>query len=215
MPITRFFNLLRSVFSVLVPFGSRRSSLFLATLIAPFTALAAPADAANPPRPPFREGKADYHDKELALNYAWGGPAGLDFALISPLSLGVSVDHIFQPQSWAYRTTLKLVDEEEAGIGIAATGALTSIRENIACQTDNLPVWGWQAGILTTLMTESGLTFRLGIQAYDTESSAAGGQGLLLTPEIAYRMGIVEVMVIPTWPINDVKAEWVGLRVRI
>src|SRR6187402_3480955 len=108
-----------------------RLMLACAALLAPFAAFAAPADAANPPRPPFREGKADYHDKELALNYAWGGPAALDFALISPLSLGVSVDHIFQPQSWMYRTTLKLVNEEEAGIGIAFTGAMTSIRENI------------------------------------------------------------------------------------
>lgn len=187
----------------------------LLTCAALLAAFAVPAEAANPPRPPFREGKADYHDKELALNYAWGGPAGLDFALISPLSLGVSVDHIFQPQSWAYRTTLKLVNEEEGGVGIAATGGLTSIRENIAGTTDNLPVWGWQAGILTTLMTESGLTFRLGIQAYDTEWGAAGGQGLLLTPEIAYKFGIFEVMVVPQWPITDIKAEWVGLRVRI
>lgn len=192
-----------------------RFSLALAAALVALVAVSAPADAANPPRPPFREGKADYHDKELALNYAWGGPAALDFALISPLSLGVSVDHIFQPQSWMYRTTLKLVNEEEGGIGIAATGAMTSIRENIAGVTNNQPVWGWQAGLLTTLMTESGLTFRLGVQAYDTETGAIGGQGLLLTPEIAYRMGILEIMIVPTWPLNDVKAEWVGLRVRI
>lgn len=188
----------------------------LALLATTLLATAAPAWAVNPPRPPFREGKADYHDKELALTYAWGGPAALDFALLSPLSLGVTVDHILQPQSWAYRGVLKLVDEAQTGgVGIAFTGAATSIRENVAGQPDTAPVWGWQAGLTTTLLTESGLTFRLGIQAYDTEWSAPGGQSILLSPEIAYRLGIAEVTIVPLWPFNELKLDWVGIRIRI
>ena len=172
------------------------------------------AQSVNPIRPPFREAKADFHDKELALSYAWGGPASMDFALLSPLSFGVGVDHVLQPTSWMYRTTLKLVDEETQGLGIALNVAATSIKPLIAGQPDVPAVWGWQAGLLTTLMTESGLTFRLGIQAYDTEAAAAGGQSVLLSPEIAYRFGIVEVMVVPQWPFTELKADWVGARVR-
>ncbi len=178
--------------------------------------LASPAvaQAANPNRPAFREAKADFHDKELALSYAWGGPASMDFALLSPLSFGIGVDHVLQPSSWIYRTTLKLVDEEAAGLGIALNVAATNIKPVIAGMPDAPSVWGWQAGIMTTLMTESGLTFRLGIQAYDTETGAAGGQSVLLTPEIAYRFGVLEVMVVPQWPFTELKADWVGARVR-
>ena len=49
---------------------------------------AAPALAANPARATLREGKADFHDKELALLYAFG-PGTLDFAFTNFLSLGV------------------------------------------------------------------------------------------------------------------------------
>ena len=175
---------------------------------------AAMAQAANPIRPPFREAKADWHDKELALSYAWGGPAAMDFALLAPVSFGVGVDHVLQPTSWLYRTTLKLVNEESNGLGIALNVAATSIKPQIAGSPDASSVWGWQAGIMTTLLTESGLTFRLGIQAYDTDTGAPGGQSVLLSPEIAYRFGIVEVMVVPQWPFTDLKTEWVGARVR-
>lgn len=186
----------------------------LAVTAAVLGASPALAQSVNPIRPPFREAKADFHDKELALSYAWGGPASMDFALLSPLSFGVGVDHVLQPTSWMYRTTLKLVDEETQGLGIALNVAATSIKPLIAGQPDVPAVWGWQAGLLTTLMTESGLTFRLGIQAYDTEAAAAGGQSVLLSPEIAYRFGIVEVMVVPQWPFTELKADWVGARVR-
>lgn len=182
---------------------------FAAELAAPAAAL-----AANPSRPPFREAKADFHDKELALSYAWGGPASMDFALLGPLSFGVGVDHVLQPSSWIYRTTLKLVDEETQGLGIALNVAATNIKPVIAGSPDAPTVWGWQAGLMTTLLTESGLTFRLGLQAYDTETAAAGGQLVLLTPEIAYRFGVVEVMVVPQWPFTEMKADWVGARVR-
>lgn len=188
----------------------------LAACAAVLAACTAPAAAqvANPSRPPFREAKADWHDKELALSYAWGGPASMDFALLAPLSFGVGVDHVLQPSSWIYRTTLKLVDEEAAGLGIALNVAATSIKPVVAGAPDAPAVWGWQAGLLTTLLTESGLTFRLGIQAYDTETAATGGQSVLLSPEIAYRFGIAEVMVVPQWPFTELKADWVGARIR-
>jgi hypothetical protein len=190
----------------------RHLPALLAALLVVGTAM--PALAANPTRPVFRETKADFHDKELTLSYAWGGSGSMDFALLSPLAFGVGVDNILAPNSWIYRTTLKLVDEETQGLGIAFTAAATNIREVIAGSPNNQPVWGWQAGLFTTLLTESGLTFRLGIQAYDTEWSAPGGQQVLLTPEVAYRFGILEVMLVPQWPFNELKGDWVGARVR-
>lgn len=176
---------------------------------------APPVDARNPAHPPFREAKADFHDKELALTYGWGGPAALDFALLQPITIGASVDHVLQPRSWAYRGVWKLVDERQTGIGIAFTGAATHIRELVAGQPDVAPVWGWQAGMLTTLLLEGGLTLRLGIQAYDTDIEAMGGQRVLLSPEIAYRLGLIELAVIPRWPLNDWGWEWMGARVRL
>ncbi|MEB3221520.1 MAG: hypothetical protein VKS61_05535 [Candidatus Sericytochromatia bacterium] len=172
------------------------------------------AEARNPSHPPFREGKADFHDKELALTYGWGGPAAMDFAVLPPLSLGVSVDHVTQPRSWQYRGVLRLVDEQATGVGIAFTGAATSIRELVAGQPDIEPAWGWQAGLLTTLMVEGGLIIRLGVQAYDTNTAVTGGQSVLITPELAYRLGLLEVTVMPRWPLTELGLEWMGGRLR-
>jgi hypothetical protein len=172
------------------------------------------AEARNPAHPPFREGKADFHDKELALTYGWGGPGALDFAILPPLSLGVSVDHVTQPRSWQYRGVVRLVDEQTAGIGIAFTGSTTSIRELVAGQPDIEPAWGWQAGLLTTLMVEGGLIVRLGVQAYDTNVAVPGGQSVLLSPELAYRLGLLELTVMPRWPLTELGMEWMGVRLR-
>jgi len=174
-----------------------------------------PAEARNPAHPPFREAKADFRDKELTLTYGWGGPAALDFAILAPITLGASVDHVLQPRSWAYRGVWKLTDERQTGIGIAFTGSATHIRELVAGQTDIAPVWGWQAGMLTTLLLEGGLTLRLGVQAYDTDMNAPGGQSVLLSPEIAYRLGLIELTVIPSWPLNNWGWEWIGARIRL
>ncbi|MEB3284867.1 MAG: hypothetical protein VKN33_06235 [Candidatus Sericytochromatia bacterium] len=193
---------------------SGRVSLCL-SLVSFFSLSAHPAEARNPAHPPFREAKADFHDKELALTYAWGGPAALDFALLPPITLGASVDHVLQPRSWAYRGVWKLVDERQTGIGIAFTGAATQIREIVAGEDNLSPVWGWQAGMLTTLLLEGGLIVRLGVQAYDTDIQVAGGQSVLLSPEIAYRLGLVELAVVPRWPLNDWGWEWIGARIRL
>ncbi|MEB3197132.1 MAG: hypothetical protein VKP62_07995 [Candidatus Sericytochromatia bacterium] len=186
------------------------SALLVLSLLGPL-----PAQARNPNHPPFREAKADFHDKELALTYGMGGPASLDFALLPPLSVGAAVDHVLQPRSWAYRAVLKVVDEEQSGIGIAFTGAATHIRELIVGQPDNAALWGWQAGMTTSLMLEMGLTLRLGIQAYDTSLDEPGGQAVLLSPEIAYRMGLIEWIVVPRWPLQEWGWDWMGARIRL
>jgi hypothetical protein len=190
--------------------------LLLAIGVAGAALLGAPdvAEARNPAHPPFREGKADFHDKELALTYGWGGPGAMDFAILPPLSLGVSVDHVTQPRSWQYRGVVRLVDEQTAGVGIAFTGSATSIRELVAGQPDIEPAWGWQAGLLTTLMVEGGLIVRLGVQAYDTNVAVAGGQAVLLSPELAYRLGLLELTVMPRWPLTELGMEWMGVRLR-
>lgn len=190
--------------------------LFRATLLAAcaLALTAGAAFAANPERPSFREPKADFHDKELALTYAFG-PGSLDFALLEPLSLGVGVDQVFNAQSWYYRATWRLVDNYESGVAIALNGGAIQTRERLAGDVLASPVWGYQGGLLVSLATESGLIFRGGFQIYDTEWGAEGGQQVLLTPEIAYRFGIAEVTLVPSWPIDLANWSWVGLRVRI
>lgn len=175
---------------------------------------ATPAWAANPERSSFREPKADFHDKELALSYAFG-PGALDFALLHFLSLGVAADQVFSPQNWYYRSTIKLVDNTDTGLGIAFNGGATQIREKLAGDIYLTPVWGWQAGLLVTLMTESGMILRGGFQLYDTDWGAPEGQKFLFTPEIAYRMSIVEITLAPGWPIWPVELSWIGLRLRL
>ncbi|MDB5096705.1 MAG: hypothetical protein JWM80_1126 [Cyanobacteria bacterium RYN_339] len=175
--------------------------------------LAAPVFAADPPRATLREGKADYHDKELALFYGFG-PGTLDFAFTDAISLGVSMDQVFAPQNWGYRGTWRLFNSEAAGMQIALNGGVLQTRERLAGDVFQPPVWGWQGGFLVSLQSEAGLTFRCGFQLYDTNWGTPDGQGVLISPEIAYRMGLVEVSVIPSlsWPPDF---SWVGLRLRI
>lgn len=179
------------------------------------SALAAPAaEAANPPRPSFREGKADFHDKELSLTYAFG-PGSVDFALTDSLSLGVAVDQVKNAQDWYYRATYRIVDDYDMGLAIALNGGAIQTRERLAGDQIAPPVWGYQAGLLVSLATESGLTFRGGFQLYDTEWGAPGGQQFLFTPEIAYRWSILELTLQPSFPLDFTNLNWVGLRLRI
>jgi hypothetical protein len=174
---------------------------------------AMPAYAADAPRPVLREGKADFHDKELSLFYGFG-PGALDFAFTDALSVGVSMDQVFSPQNWAYRGTWRLFSSDQAGMQIALNGGVTQTRERLAGDVFQPPVWGWQGGFLVALQSESGLTLRCGFQLYDTNWGTADGQGVLISPEIAYRFGLIEVSVIPSlsWPPDF---SWVGVRLRI
>jgi hypothetical protein len=187
------------------------ASLVMLGALAPLAEAQTPT---NPPRPSFREGKADFHDKELALTYAFG-PGALDFALLDFMSLGVAVDQVFGAQSWYYRTTWKLVDNAENGVGIAFNAGATQIREQLAGNTFLAPTWGYQSGLLVSLATESGLIFRGGFQLYDTNWSAPGGQQVLITPEIAYRYSLIEITLQPSFPFSFSDWSWVGLRLRI
>jgi hypothetical protein len=175
---------------------------------------ASAAEAANPARPSFREGKADFADKELALTYAFG-PGALDFALTDALSLGLSVDQVFGANDWYYRATYKMVDNPEAGLAIALNAGAIQTRERLAGDQFLPPVWGYQGGVLVSFLTDSGLTFRGGLQLYDTDWGAPGGQQVLFTPEIAYRFGLFELTLVPSWPLNVGNWNWVGVRLRI
>lgn len=168
----------------------------------------------HPQRPPsWREAKADFHDKELALTYALG-PGSLDFAFLPRLSLGVGTDNVFGPRSWAYRGTWTLVDNPDAGLAIALNGGVTQIRALLAGNVEAPTAWGWQGGFLVTLLTQSGLTFRGGFQLYDTNWSESDGQAFLFSPEIAYRLGIAELTLAPGWPLDLANWSWVGVRLR-
>lgn len=187
----------------------------LAALAALLALLPAPAAlAADPPRPSFREPKADFRDKEFALTYAFG-PASADFALLDFLSLGVGVDQVFNAQSWQYRATLPLISNEELGLVVALNGAATHVREALVGNQYGPPKWGGQGGVLATFLTDTGLTFRLGAQYYDTDLWASGGGGWLFSPEVAYRYGIAELTLVPSWPLSLSDWSWVGLRLRI
>lgn len=181
-------------------------------------ATAPPALADDPTRALMREGKADFHDKELSLLYAFG-PGTLDFAFTDFLSVGVSADQVFSPHNWEYRATWRLVDNQEAGLAIALNAAVLQTRERLAGDVWQDPTWGWQGGFLVTLATESGLTLRGGFQLYDTNWATGTGQQFLFTPEIAYRMGLFEITVVPSWPISWPPSlnelNWVGVRLRI
>lgn len=178
-------------------------------------ALAPVAEAANPQRFQFREGKADFHDKELSLTYAFG-PGSLDFALTDALSLGVAVDRVTAAQDWYYRMTYRLVDNYESGIQIAFNAGALNTRERLAGDIVAPPVWGYQAGLLATFQTDSGLIFRAGVQLYDTEWGADGGQQVLFTPEIAYKWNLLELTLQPSGPpFSFTDINWVGIRLRI
>lgn len=177
-------------------------------------AIAAPSAAADPVRPSFLEGKADFHDKELALTYAFG-PGALDFALLDRLSLGVSVDQVFNANSWYYRGTWAIVQSQEAGLGIAFNAGALQTRERLAGDQLAPPVWGYQGGLLVSLLTDSGLTFRGGFQLYDTDWNTGGDQQVLISPEIAYRWELLEFTLRPSWPLSFDNWNWVGIRVRI
>lgn len=180
-------------------------------------ALAAPvAEAANPTRSPFREGKADYHDKELSLTYAFGGGGSLDFAFTDALSLGVAVDRITNANDWYYRMTYRLLDNSDQGLQIALNAGALNTRERMAGDVIAPPVWGYQTGLLVSFLTDSGLIFRAGFQLYDTEWGATGGQQFLFTPEIAYQWSMLEITLQPSGPpFSFTDVNWVGLRVRI
>lgn len=168
----------------------------------------------HPQRPAsWREAKADFHDKELALTYALG-PGSLDFAFLPRFSLGVGTDQVFAPRSWAYRSTLVLVENQDAGLAIALNGGVTQIRAMLAGNLEAPAAWGWQSGFLVSLLTESGLTFRAGFQIYDTNWAEADGQAFLFSPEIAYRYGIAELTLAPGWPLDLANWSWVGVRLR-
>src|SRR5690349_7487579 len=130
-----------------------RVCLTTALLVSTF---ASAAFAANPPRPPFREGKADFTPSELCVTYALG-PGSVDFALIDRLSLGVAVDQVFGAQDWMYRATYRVVDNQEQGLSIALNGAAMQTREQLAGNTFLAPVWGYEGGLLVALATDSGL----------------------------------------------------------
>lgn len=185
-----------------------------AACLALWLAAAPPARADDPPRASMREGKADFHDKELALLYAFG-PGTLDFAFTDFLSLGVSTDQIFSPHNWNYRATWRLVSNDEAGLAIALNAGVLQTRERLAGDVWQDPTWGWQGGFLVSLTTESGLIFRAGFQLYDTNWSTITGQQFLFSPEIAYRWGLVEATVVPSWPLSLDNLNWVGIRLRI
>lgn len=182
-------------------------------LAAVLLALGAAPAIADPPRPAFREPIPDYRGQELTLTYAFG-PGSIDFAPLPFMSVGVGVDQVFGAQSWLYRTTLKLVDNP-GSYQIGLNAAATHIRERLAGDTFTAPTWGYQGGILVALPTESGLTFRAGIQMYDTDWSGGAGPQVLLTPEIAYSFSLAEVTLVPGWPLNAANWTWVGLRVRL
>lgn len=184
--------------------------LVLGALTAP------PADAANPTRSQFREGKADFHDKELSLTYGFGGGGSLDFAFTDALSLGVAVDRVTNANDWFYRMTYRLMDNPDNGLQIALNAGALNTRERLAGDLIAPPVWGYQTGLLVSFLTDSGLIFRAGFQLYDTEWGAPGGQQFLFTPEIAYQWSLLEITLQPSGPpfsFGDVN--WVGLRVRI
>lgn len=189
--------------------------LMLAALAALLCLLpAAPASAANPPRPSFREPKADFRDKEFSLTYAFG-PASADFALFNVLSLGVAVDQVFNAQSWQYRATVPLIANSDLGLVVALNGAALNVREPLAGNQYAAPTWGAQGGVLATFLSDSGLTLRAGIQYYDTDLWTAGGGGWLFTPEVAYRYGFAELTLAPSFPFDITSWSWVGLRLRI
>jgi hypothetical protein len=178
------------------------------------SALAAPAALADPQRPSFREGKADFHDKELSLTYAFG-PGSVDFALTEALSVGVAVDQVINAQDWYYRATYNVVDDVDNGLAIALNGGGIQTRERLAGDIIAPPVWGYQAGVLVSFGTESGLTFRSGFQLYDTQWGAGDGPKFLFTPEIAYRWKLIEVTLQPSFPLDFSNFSWVGIRLRI
>ena len=194
---------------------AKAARLGLAALV--LGALAAPAaEAANPTRPPFREGQADFHDTELALTYAFGGGGSLDFALTEALSFGVAVDRVVNANDWYYRLNYRLVDDYASGIQIAFNAGALNVRERLAGDVIAPPVWGYQAGLLCSFLTDSGLIFRAGFQLYDTEWGATGGQQFLFTPEIAYQWSMLEVTLQPSGPpFSFTDIGWVGLRLRI
>ena len=176
--------------------------------------LAPPAEAANPARASFREGKADFRDKELSLTYAFG-PGALDFALTEQLAFGVAIDQVTAAQDWYYRLTWKLHEDYASGLAVAANLGALQTRERLAGDQVAAPVWGYQGGLLVSLLTDSGLTFRAGFQLYDTEWGAEGGQQFLFTPEIAYRWELLELTLQPSWPLSFTDISWVGIRLRI
>ena len=190
-----------------------RPLLMCLTLVT-LCAVAAPAFAGNPPRPPFREGKADFAPDELAITYAFG-PGAVDFAPTDNFSLGVAVDQVFGAQDWMYRGTYKLVSDETTGVDIALNVAALQTREELAGGTYLPPVWGYQGGVLATFATDSGLIFRAGLQLYDTDWNTPGGQQVLITPEVAYRYGLLEITLQPNLPFSLGDWSWVGLRLRI
>lgn len=187
------------------------SSIFAASLA---LMLAAPPAFADPVRAIVREGKADFHDKELSLLYAFG-PGALDFAFTDFLSVGVSTDQLFSPKNWYYRATWRLVDNQDAGVAIALNGGVLQTRERLAGDVYTAAALGWQGGFLASLATESGLIFRAGFQLYDTDWSGSGGPQFLFSPEIAYRFSLFEISVVPSWPLSLTELNWVGVRLRI
>lgn len=173
-----------------------------------------PVAQAAPPKADFRESKADFHDKELALTYVFGHSGALDFALTDRLSAGVAVDNLWSPLNWYYRGTWQLVTNAENGLFVAFNvGALRS-QTVLAGNQVQPPVWGWQSGMLVSMMTESGLTLRAGFQLYNTDWSGTE-QRFAFTPELAYRMGILEATIVPTWPFSLSELGWAGVRLRL
>lgn len=178
------------------------------------TTLAPAAMAANPPRPSFREGKADFTPMELAITYAFG-PGSVDFALLDSLSLGVAVDQVWGAQDWMYRATYRVLNNEEQGLSIALNGAAMQTREQLAGNTYLPPVWGYEGGLLLSFATDSGLAFRAGLQLYNTDWGPSGQNKFLFTPEVAYRYGMLELTLQPNFPFSLGDWSWVGLRLRI
>lgn len=189
--------------------GALGAALFACTLTS-----APAAWAANPPKPTFREPKADFFDKELALTYAFG-PAALDFALTDSFSLGVAVDQAFSPNDWYYRATYRIVDSAQDGLVIALNGGALQTRERLAGDQLLPPVWGYEGGVLISLLTDSGLTLRGSLQLADTDWGSPGGPQFYFSPEIAYRYGLLELTLVPSWPLNLSNWSWVGVRLRI
>ena len=177
--------------------------------------LAAPARADDAIHPAVRDAKADFHDKELSLLYAFN-PGAIDFAFLPSVSLGVATDQLFSPKNWYYRATWRMVENRDLGLAIALTGGVLQTRERLAGDVYTDPQWGWQGGFLLTLATQSGLLFRSGFQVYDKAWTLTSGQQFLFTPEIAYRFGLFEVSVVPTWPLSLSLdgLNWVGVRLR-
>jgi hypothetical protein len=170
--------------------------------------------SAAPPKVDFREAKADFRDKELALTYVFGNSGALDFALTDRLSAGVAVDNLWAPLNWYYRGTWQLVSNPESGLFVAFNAGALQSRVMLAGNQVQPPTWGWQSGMLVSLLTESGLTLRAGFQLYNTDWSSSA-QRFAFTPELAYRIGILEATIIPTWPFSLSELGWAGLRLRL